>query len=304
MVSAQTYGLIVVAIVLIVVVLGIFFFLSRRLRRRRDQILGELKDKPELVQDRAFNRLAMARREVSVVGRTGSDVARAQDLIAQSQSAFDQRDFAHSYQLAQSAHEALVNTRQSTSPLPSAPTMRAPPAAGTTRSAAGPNLGTAAAAPPPAAPMPRNRAESHFQIGLLDSELETARKDRPSAGPTLEASALRTQAQAAFDRADYTEAFRLSLRARRVLGGHVEALAPSPGGRGAAAAAPAPDAEAAAERTAAAERCPSCGYPTSPTDAFCRGCGIPRTPAACPACGAERSGADTFCGRCGARFSA
>jgi Double zinc ribbon len=304
MVSAQNLGLVVVVGVLVVGVLAVFLYLSRRLRRRRDEILSQLKDKPALVQDRAFNRLEMARREATVVGRTGADVTHAQDLIGQSQAAFDQRQFARSYELAQSAHESLVNARQrpsATGPLPSPRSPAVPPPSGGGRSA---SAGATAAAPPSERPpLARNRAESHFALSLLDADLENAQRERPTAGPTLEAAALRTQSRAAFDRADYTEAFRLALRGRRTLGGKVESLAAAPASR-ATAPGGAIDAEGTAEQVAAGERCPNCGYPTTAADAFCRGCGTPRTPTSCPSCGASRTPTDTFCGRCGTRFSA
>jgi hypothetical protein len=315
MVDSQTLGLVIVAVVLVVGVLAVFFYLSSRLKRRRDQILSELQDKPELVQDRAFNRLAMARREAALVGRTGTDISRPRELIAQSQAAFDLGQFPRAYELAQSAHEALVAARgrsTATGPIPGSHPPPTTPVRSASVSTAAPAVisstaGVSSSAPvaSPAAPIPRNRVESHFQLGLLETELDTARRDRPSAGPTLEATALRNQSQAAFDRGDFTESFRLALRARRALGGHIESLAASPSSARAAVSVPVPvDPQGVAEQTASAGRCPQCGYPTSTSDAFCRGCGTPREATTCPGCGAARTPSDTFCGRCGTRFSA
>jgi hypothetical protein len=299
--SGNTITLLAVFVVLVIVVLALLLVIIRRLRARRDQLLVDLNSKPALVQDRAFNRLEMARKEAEVLGRTGTDIARAQELIAQAQGAFDNRQYPRSYELAQSAHEALVNARGRVGGVPSVPapsrTARtAPPGA-----LSSDQPSTAAPAPPPLA---RNRAESQFQLHLLDQELASARRDRPGAGSTAEAGRLQTEARAAFDRSDFTDAFRLSLRARRALGGKVESLAATAAAPRAAAAGSGPvDPASAAEQVASAARCPQCGYPTQAGDTFCRGCGTPRTPTACPACGATRAPTDTFCGRCGASFS-
>jgi Double zinc ribbon len=299
--SGSTLTLIAISVILVVVVLAIFLVVLRRLRARRDAILLELGSKPALVQDRAFNRLAMARREAQVLGRTGTDTSRALELIAQSQGAFDTHDYPRAYELAQSAHEALVNARGRFA-------LSSPPP-GTPRRASvdRPADAGASSPPPPPAPLPRNRAESQFQLHLLDQEVATARRERPKQGTTLEAVKLQGEAQAAFERGDFTDAFKLALRARRALGGKVESLAPP--ARSPPTPVPGPglgpvDPAASAEQAAAASRCPECGYPTLPNDTFCRGCGTPRTGGTCPSCGNPRASSDTFCGRCGAQFTA
>ncbi|MCI4373054.1 MAG: zinc ribbon domain-containing protein [Thermoplasmata archaeon] len=297
----STLTLIAITVILVVAVLAIFLVVRNRLRARRDQILVELGSKPALVQDRAFNRLAMARQEAQVLARTGTDTSRALELIAQSQGAFDTHQFAHSYELAQSAHEALVNAHGRTAPLdgviaprPGAK-VRAPPSS---PSSATPNL-----APPAPAPLPRNRVESQFQLRLLEQEVATARSDRPRQGGTLEAIKLQGEAQTAFEQGNFTDAFRLALRARRSLGGKVESLAAAPRFPTAVPGSGPLDPASAAEQVAAANRCPNCGYPTLPNDTFCRGCGTQRVASTCPSCGNSRGPADTFCGRCGAQFT-
>lgn len=299
---------IVVITILAVAVVALLLFLLQRLRRRRAELLHELKDRPDLLQDRAFNRIAMARREADLLARQGVDTGRAQDLIAQAQSAFDLRNFDRAYRDAHLAHETLVRARR-TGPLPSAspvPATAPPPAPPANRPAPVP--------PPPANAsgpgLAKNRAEAQFQLRLLDRELEHARGSHPQAGATLEATGLRSQSQTAFDRADFTDSFRLALRGRRALGGSVEALPPTGASRGASAGPMAPasagaraDASQTAEAVAGGDRCPNCGYPALAGDAFCRGCGTPRTPTACPQCGAPRQPADTFCGRCGMSFA-
>ena len=308
--SSEALTAIVFVVVLAIIVVGLLLWMLQRLRARRTKILSELKDQPQLNQDRAFNRLAMARREAVILAGQGVDVHRAQELIAESQGAFDLRQYDRAYQVAQSAHEALVNARQQGPLAPSAPlpSKGIAPAAGPLTMETGPASVPSTAAPvPAAAAIPKNRAESQFQIRLLGDELGGLPTRRAQDHAGVEAAALLNQASAAFDRGEFTEAFRLALRGRRTLGSTVESLPATGSAAGVAGATPnggpaPPDPTQAAEATASAERCPDCGYPTLAGDAFCRGCGRPRTPLTCPSCGAPRGGDEPFCGQCGARF--
>ena len=305
---------IVVVVILAVVVAGLLLYLLRRLKNRRAKLISELEDRPELNQDRAFNRLAMARREAGILADQGVDVQRAQELIAEGQGAFDLRHYEQAYQAAQSAHEALVNARRQGARSTGTPL----PASGT-----GPHAGTAAAgpatAPTPSGPttaaelparptIPKYRAESQFQIHLLSEELEGLPSRRAKDPTAVQAAEMKRQASEAFDRGDFTEAFRLALRGRRALGGTVESLPPTgpatsqPGPEAGNGTGSAPDITKTAETFAAGERCPECGYPALAGDAFCRGCGRPRTALTCPSCGAPRGAEEPFCGRCGNRF--
>jgi hypothetical protein len=312
------YVLIAVIVVLGVIGAALGLLAIKRLKARRAQLLNDLTTSPRHAGDRAFNRIEMARREIAILGRQGADTARARDLIAQAQAAFDMSQFPRAYELAQSAHEALVHARQ-TGPLGGAgpalfapvgpPTPAAPragaPAASLDPAALPATTSPTASAAPAVPRLAPNRAESQFQIRLLDSDLDSARSSRGSPSMVATASALRSQAQAAFDREQYTDALKFALRGRRELGGKVETLAPSPGSSAPAVAADAPGADLSmmAERAASGTRCPQCGYPTRPDDGFCRGCGRPLTPTACPKCAAPRGASDTFCGKCGERFS-
>jgi Double zinc ribbon len=316
---SELYILIAAAVILGVVVIGVLLLIINRLKRRRAQLLDELSTSPRVVSDRAYNRLEMARREAAILGRQGADTSRARELIAQSQAALDQRQFSRAYELAQSAHEALVHAR-TTGTLPSSGTGPPTPASPPTPPVLSPRSAAPSFAAVPlasggggldvTAPVARlapNRAESQFQIRLLDAELDAATAKRSSPAMVATASALRSQAQSSFDHEQYTDALRFALRARRELGGNVETLAPGP-----PSAAPAAgersnggtgDPSVVAERAASGARCPQCGYPALADDAFCRGCGLPRTPTTCAKCGAARTPSDTFCGRCGQRFN-
>jgi Double zinc ribbon len=311
------YVLVAVAVILGVVVVAILLFSLQRLKARRTRLLQDLASTPRLASDRAFNRLEMARREAAILGRQGTDTGHARELIAQSQAAFDQAQYSRSYELAQSAHEAMVHARQ-TGALPSSPSPAGPAAAPPSRtSSAAPRSGpsgpsavasTGGTGTGPVSKLAPNRAESQFQIHLLDSELDATRSSRGSPSAIATAGAFRSQAQAAFDREQYTDALRFALKGRRELGGKLETLAPVAGGTPSAGPTGESDANgndpaAAAERAAGGSRCAQCGYPARTDDSFCRGCGLPRTPTTCAKCGAARTPDDTFCGRCGARFS-
>jgi hypothetical protein len=302
----DVYVLIAVIVILAVVGAALGLFAIKRLRTRKAQLLNEIATNPRHAGDRAFNRIDMARRELTILGRQGAETSHARDLIAQAQAAFDQRQFPRAYELAQSAHESLVHSRQ-TGTLPSGGAGARAPVASPSAAAPGaaPRPGSIEALPVPPRLAP-NRAESQFQIRLLDSDLGSARSARSSPSMVATASALRSQAQAAFDREQYTDALKFALRGRRELGGKVESLAPT-AGSGAPGDPPSngtpADPSAAAERAASGTRCPQCGYPTGADDGFCRGCGRPLVPTACPKCGAPRSATDTFCGKCGRPFS-
>jgi hypothetical protein len=298
---------VVAVVVLGIILAALFLFISRRLRQRQTQLRKELAS-PERQQDRAFNRIAMARRELFIIERTGAEVDRARTLVAEAQGAYDTAHYDRAYESAQSAHEALVAARQGR-PLTGGSSASSPPlphGSGAPRAAGnGPlDVFAAPAGAPAPAPIAKNRAESQFQLHLLDDELAQAKAVRPGDGSVATADALGHQAHGAFDAGNFTEAFRLGLRARRQLGGRVESLAATPGapvggpgGEGAD-----DDADSAAERAASANRCPDCGYPLVADDRFCRGCGRPQTTSVCPVCQAPRSASDTFCGKCGAAF--
>jgi hypothetical protein len=275
------------AIVLIVVICaamaGVGLLFLQRLRRRRDQLRGELSQRPEAVGDRAFNRIAMARREADLLSSQGMEISRARELVGEAQASFDSRKFDRAYELAQSAHETLVAARRQPASAPRPAAFTAAEGARDTRPKAT-DAPVPSEAIPPAPKIPAHRAESQFQLRLLEEELARARSTRANDGHTLQAQALFAQARQAFDRADYAEAFRLALKGRREAGGSVEALAPPPrgkpaGGTGPAEAsevAPNEDLALAAAAVASADRCLECGHPMTSEETFCRGCGSPR----------------------------
>jgi Double zinc ribbon len=292
------------AVVLLLVVVFVTITLLSRYRLRRVAELRSEATTPRAQSDRAYNRLALARREADLLAAQGVEVASAQQLIDLANRSLDARDFGRAYDLAQAAHETLVKARRDplrsgskgTSPPPGPaatplPTTASPPAAG------------APAAGPPTPSIPKSRVEAQFELRMFEQDLVQA-KQRGASGPDVDgAREMYVQAHAAFSKGAYPEAFRLSLRGRRRIGGSVESLGPP--GPATPAAAPATaegDPVRAAEEVAAAGRCAQCGHPTVVGDTFCRGCGAALAPPTCPSCGAPRTPRDTFCGKCGARF--
>jgi hypothetical protein len=312
-------------VVLVAVALGVMLYAIRRLKARRAQLLSQLQDAPDLVEDRAYNRLRMAKSEVDILERQGTDVTRARVLLQSAQEAFDQHNYPSALSRAQSAHETLIALRQGAGPTGS----RLPDRPGGSLRAEDPGPGTGTLnlrpavdltqAPPltgeprDPAPIPgsqnaapRNRSESRFQISVLTDEIAQGRTTRPKDPTVAEAETLRVQASAAYDRAEYTEALRLALKARRRIGGRLETLPPSPtSGRSdteLSGSGPSSAMEVAA-RTAGSARCPQCGAPMTSADKFCRGCGAPRSPRSCPQCHQLAQPGDTFCGNCGSSLA-
>ena len=295
------------AVVLLVVVVVVTFTLMRRYRLRRVRELRERGSAPGAVGDRAYNRLALARREADLLAAQGIEITGAQQLIALASRSLEGRDFGRAYDLAQAAHESLVKARREPLRASSKAGSSGPLGAGAVpapTTAAGPTGGSPTATTPPS--VPKNRVEAQFQLKLLEEDLLRASKRRARGPDTEGARELYVQAHAAFARGDYAEAFRLSLRGRRRIGGTVESLGPSgptPTAAPVPNGSPPPDPARTAEEVAAAGRCTQCGHPTVVGDTFCRGCGTALAGTSCPQCGATRTPRDTFCGKCGARFA-
>ena len=289
----------------LILVLLVGYYALTRLRLRRKQLSLELDTSKDLVEDRSFNQLRIARAEADLLASRGIDVHRARGLIEEAEAARGRRDYDNSLALARSAHESLVKLHQG---LP----LSNPPMAGAATRAGG--ASQLDAAPPPTlepavpigardppssraaqglaedvnrAPLPRNKAESKFQMSLLDEELTRATASSGPNAAVLEATEIKTRAGEAFDKGDFTEAMRLALRGRRRLGTQLETLAPAPSSVGASG-----DAETSTA-------CRSCGEMLRANDRFCRFCGTLRGTARCASCGTPLEADDKFCASCG-----
>ncbi|MGI0131628.1 MAG: zinc ribbon domain-containing protein [Thermoplasmata archaeon] len=282
-------------------------YLIYRLRLRRRQLRLELSTSADLVEDRAFNQIRIARSEADILDRTGIDVHKPRDTLTRAQQRFDLRDYAEALSLAKSAHDTLVRLRTQGAPrLPANPVPSTSDPAGAgdevapgIYDAAPPRDRDEAVSPPPAPKLAKNRVESHFQMRLLDGEVERARaaaSPSESLPATLE---LQGQSRDAYTAGEYTEALRIALKARRTLGAQLETLPAPKAARASSSPAMGAVPPGSSLPSSPSAPCPNCGRDLSSADRFCRGCGTPRNAAACPRCGLAAQPSDTFCGSCG-----
>jgi hypothetical protein len=308
-VVSNLIALLIVAAFVVVAVGALLLLLVRRHYQARITALkGRLQDSPEFIDDRSYNQLKIAKAEAAALARQGVDIAMANNAIADAESAGRRRDYESAYRSAQLAHELLVHARTRAAPgatvVPRSPSMSDPTGPSTLpttsnasaapapfRADAGANAGDPA---PPAPRLAKNRAESRFQIGLLQGEVDRAATSRPEDAVVEEGRQAVLAAQAAYDQADYTGALRLALRGRRKLGAEIESL-PAPTTR-----IPPTPAAPTTVGPAGTAPCATCGRPLKASDRFCRGCGAARTPTACPSCGTPVESGDKFCPGCGA----
>ncbi|HYB63337.1 MAG TPA: zinc ribbon domain-containing protein [Thermoplasmata archaeon] len=290
----------VIAVIAVAIVVPTAVYLLRSYRQRRLRAMRDEASDPGVASDRAFNRIALARREADLWDVQGGDTEQARQLIDLANRSLQTREFDRAYSLAQAAHETLVKAREG--PLPSRSTPTPPPTTGPPEAAARPEAPSTPLEAEKNAAEVKSHVEAQFQLHLFEQDLANAGKGPSGSPPNAEARSLYVQAHAAFDRGDYPEAFRLSLRGRRQVGGKVETLGSPTSAPATVGGRPTPNPIAAAEEVAAHERCPACGHPTMPGETFCRGCGAARGPSTCPACDAVRVAGDAFCGKCGARY--
>jgi hypothetical protein len=298
--------LLTVAVVVLAGFAALAYLLVRRMKRRVAALRSELSGSPEFADDRTYNLVRIARSEAGILRQRGVDVQAATDLLDEAEAAMRKHDSGTGIDAARRAHEMLVRLRDRANVYPvAAPPIRSMSSSPTTRDP--PNAPNSPSRPPSgtstddgSAPAPRlakNHAESHFQLRLLTEELGREGTGRAGDPALAEAREGAKDAQAAYDRGDYTEALRLALRGRRKLGASIETVAP-PTHR----IAPTPPAVVPAAESSAAGTipCASCGRPLKGSDKFCRACGTSRTPTACPLCATPFEAGDQFCPGCGA----
>jgi hypothetical protein len=295
-----------IAAALIGITVVIMVWAFYRLRRRHSELAKELAESKASIEDRAFNEIHIARSAANHLARTGKDVGAIRRLVDQASEAYQSRDYPNALALGTSAREALLHVREGTTPAPAViPAASSPPTSDPLPSSSRPAIVPAVPtmAPeggddlpqPPTARLPRNKAESHFQLTLLDTDLLEAGRAGRTDPSVAEAQGTAADARRAYDRADYTEALRLGLKGRRRIGARLETLPPP------TAAVPEPPADGApGAEVAPPSNCSTCGQPMRASDRFCRGCGTSRSVSRCPQCGEALTGSDRFCGVCGA----
>ncbi len=295
---------IVLIAVLVVVCVAVGLLAFQVLKRRRDKLRSEIDASRASVEERAFNRIHIGRSAADHLERSGSDVAGPRRLLARAQKEFDAGHHDDALALASSAHAALLT--QAKAPSPAAPASAeegsddtaTPPADSSPPPShdmpMSPPLATGSSpqvSDPPKNRLPKNKAESHFQLRLLDEEI--AGGGPPGTAPaTLEGvRGIASEARVSYDHGDFTEALRLGLKGRRTLGARLETL-PAP------SSTPSTEGPAVLAGTAG-EVCRQCGQPMRSRDKFCRGCGAAAGAGRCARCGEALEGSDQFCGRCG-----
>lgn len=295
-----------VAVVLIGVTVALMYWAFHRLRRRQGELSKELAESKASIEDRAFNEIHLARSAADHLARSGHPVEGVQRLIERASDAYQGRDFPNALAMASSAREALLHVR--TTPSVSPATIPSAPDGSTSDPLASSSGPTHVLPVPTMAPdggdemspattsrLPRNKAESHFQLKLLDDDLAAATTAQRSDAAAVEARATAAEAHASYDRGDFTEALRLGLKGRRRIGARLETLPPP-----SAPAQELPAPSGASSEVAVTSNCSTCGQPMRATDQFCRGCGTSRSTGRCAQCGEPMTGADRFCGVCGA----
>jgi len=322
-----------------IVIVGIFavlvgvYALYRYLRRRGPELAA--REGKNVLDDRAFNQIRIGQAAADRLAQTGVDVSSAKELLRRAEAARAGRNYDMSIDLARKAADALVAARSGGNTVLGSGAARPPSSASAASSPSpamrpGPSPSYTA---PPTVPFiaagadsipepgsvpepvsnrpPKNKMEAHFQLSVVQDELDQARPTKSRTKGFRDAERLRTEGQAAYDKQDFTEALRLALKSRRTLGTRIEAFpvstvpasSPSPGDTEAAAAAAARASGLLSDEPTFGQKCPKCGRIAAATDQFCRACGGPIAPAICSNCGAPLLAGDRFCGKCGATQS-
>ncbi|MCI4331892.1 MAG: zinc ribbon domain-containing protein [Thermoplasmata archaeon] len=323
MVDSGSVTLVIGISVLSVLLIAFLLYTRQTMRRRSKQLRMELDERPSAKDDRAFNQIRISSAEADVLERTGVEVVHARELLADAQRAYDRHDWDTALRQARSAHESLVALRgRAPLRLPSVLEVSRSRAAGMPATDAYPAMLAAPARPGPSGPgslgsaagsgdasspgarLPKNRAESHFQMTLLAEEIARATAADGSDGRAKDAEQIRSEAQGAYSRGDYTEALRLSLRGRRRIGGRLETLPPTRSTQSESLARTpepgTPTPHGGPEPTGKPSTCSRCGKAVRASDQFCRGCGATLKSSLCPRCGQPLQPEDAFCAGCGA----
>ena len=243
-------------------------------------------------QDHVYNSLATYKAVSDSLRAQGRDTTEADILLFQAESAYRHGQYLDCKELSGRAKTALRNAPQKEAPSPPSQPKEiireSEPAEVQADPPSSPRTAPSEAAAPAEVPslkakkMPCNYLESKFVIETTKSMLDEAPEQQREA-----ARSMLDDADACFEEADYTDALRHAVKAKKLLEGCEEA-------------APAVK-ECGAPPSEDMIACAICGAAMSGDDAFCFACG---TPAArtCPHCSAALIEGDVFCRRCGARL--
>jgi Double zinc ribbon len=308
----------VIGIVLVGVVVLVFVYLLNQLHNRKSD--ARLKMETTMpVEDQAFNQIRIARAGADRMARDGFDVDSVRASLDGAEATIRSGNPREALRVAKNASEKMMEIRSrgpsggAVAPNPSAQPSVAPltfagptgPSASFASALSGspdPSGGEAEAVP--ARPkLPAHQVEARFALQMLASDLDRTPPKNGKAAARKEAVQLQGQAQDAYDRKEYTEAWKLALRGRRRLGGEIESVAPRP--LLSAPSGPTPVEAASGELTTPSSTpCPKCGKSNGPEDRFCRACGTTLAAPKCARCGRANDPTDQFCGTCGSPLAA
>lgn len=278
------YNVLILASALVALSVIVWLELRYIKRRRVDVDLS-------VEQDHVYNSLATYKAVSDSLRAQGRDTTEADILLFQAEGAYKRGLYMDCEELSGRAKTALRNAPQKemlaspsqpkevvheaeSAEVPVAPAPSAPMAqSDTTRPAEVPSLKTRK--------MPCNYLESKFVIESTMSLLDDAPERKRDV-----ARCMLDDAEACFEEANYTDALRHAVKAKKLLEGSEETSTMEEHDE-----LPAKD----------MIDCASCGSTMSKDDAFCFACGAPAT-RSCPSCSAELIGGDAFCRKCGTRL--
>lgn len=296
-------------IVLSGVVIALVYLLYRIRQRQAAALRAPESGQSEA--ERAYNQIRFVRAGCDRMGRDGYDVGRIRMELEYAETAERRGDPTAVLRHTDTARQGLFALRAASVPgadravgSPAAPEPTASAAAPADPEPEVPSEEQAGTEPsrPKLTPY---QVEARFAINRLAEDLSAVAVPPGDGGPPAAREQWET-ARAAYAREEYAEAWKLALKGRRTLGGHVEGipLAGAAALRSRAGAGPPPSPSDDPDRArpisgAAGGPCARCGRPTPASDAFCRSCGAPTVAPRCPRCRAPLDPSDQFCGGCG-----
>jgi ribosomal protein L40E len=262
----------IILIVAVLIVAAVAYLQLRYIRSHKQTKLDGA-----LEQDDAYNAVATTKAVAASLRQAGRDTTEGDLLIYQAESAYERREFTNCLELADRAKTVLRNCKEKdllTCPIPppeerkEVEAVKVVPANETRK-------------------LPQNYLESKFVI-------DTVRDMMPQASPeqAAEAQSSLDLAQTSFDNADYTEALKQAMKAKRALGGAQKTEKAKTVTIIGDSAAP----------KVVSDRCHKCGAMLAPDDEFCHACGSRKNERVCPSCSREASPEDAFCRKCGAKI--
>ncbi len=259
---------------------AVAWFELRYIKNRR----GE-RAEASMEQDHAYNALATIKAVAGSLRSQGRDTTEADILLFQAEGAYKRRQYLDCKELSDRAKTVLRNAPQRELEPPR------PAMVDVGKEATGKEQESEASAPAEVPSMevrklPHNYLESKFVMESVRCLLENAPSPRRES-----AQCCLNDAEGCFEEAEYTDALRHSLKAKKMLEAAEDAV-------------PLKEESASPSKedvSLPVSECPGCGAAMSRGDAFCFSCGMAKRPS-CPGCSADIIEGDAFCRKCGNRL--